>query len=189
MLSQNSLSLLASDEIPDENILYQLGLNESPDLEDIRERLGIIRHKLKFIEQKPAVLVVSQRSGWEVPAGWVPQLVELAGGQTVIESISGNAVPIDLSQVIDADPDVLIIASPNKTLQEGMRQMSGLLALPGFAELNAVKNNRLYLVDGSRYLHQNGVSLADSAEILAEIVHPKQFIFGYEGAAWIKFSV
>jgi len=31
--------------------------------------------------------------------------------------------------------------------------------------------------------------VVDSIEILAEIIYPKQFVFGYEGDGWIKFSV
>jgi len=62
------------------------------------------------------------------------------------------------------------------------------MELPGFGELNAVKNNRIYIVDGNQYFNRPGPRIVDSVEILAEILHPKQFIFGYEGEGWIKFS-
>jgi iron complex transport system substrate-binding protein len=63
-----------------------------------------------------------------------------------------------------------------------------LLNLPGFTELNALKNNRLYIADGNQYFNRPGPRIVDSVEILAEIIHPKLFSFGYEGDGWIKFS-
>jgi len=63
-----------------------------------------------------------------------------------------------------------------------------LLNLPGFAAMKAVKNNRLYISDGNQYFNRPGPRIVDSIEILAEIIHPKLFNFGYEGNGWIKFS-
>ena len=68
-----------------------------------------------------------------------------------------------------------------------MKEVGRLLQLPGFAELKAVKNNRLYIADGAQYF--NDKNTVDSIEILAEIINPKLFVFGYEGAGWIKFEV
>jgi iron complex transport system substrate-binding protein len=31
--------------------------------------------------------------------------------------------------------------------------------------------------------------MTDSIEIMAEIINPKQFIFGYEGNGWVHFNV
>jgi iron complex transport system substrate-binding protein len=31
--------------------------------------------------------------------------------------------------------------------------------------------------------------MVETIELLAEIIYPKQFIFGHEGNGWIKFSV
>ena len=70
-----------------------------------------------------------------------------------------------------------------------MKEIDLLLQRPGFTELNAVKNNRLYIADGNQYFNRSGPRIVDSIEILAEIIHPKQFVFGYEGNGWIRFSI
>jgi len=70
-----------------------------------------------------------------------------------------------------------------------MKEMDVLLHLPGFEDLKAVKNNRLYIADGNQYFNRPGPRIVDSVEILAEIINPKQFIFGYEGNGWIKFGL
>jgi len=70
-----------------------------------------------------------------------------------------------------------------------MKEINILLEQPGFAELKAVKNNRIYIADGNQYFNRPGPRIVDSIEILAEIINPKQFIFGYEGNGWIKFDM
>ena len=74
-------------------------------------------------------------------------------------------------------------------MERTMKEIDILLQLPGFTELKAVKNNRLYIADGNQYFNRPGPRIVDSIEILAEIINPKQFIFGYEGEGWIRFSV
>jgi len=70
-----------------------------------------------------------------------------------------------------------------------MKEVDLLLQLPGFTDMKAVKNDRLYIADGNQYFNRPGPRIVDSIEILAEVIYPKQFIFGYEGRGWIKFSL
>jgi len=55
--------------------------------------------------------------------------------------------------------------------------------------LKAVKNNRVFVADGNQYFNRPGPRIVDAVEILAEIINPKQFVFGYEGDGWIKFDL
>ena len=45
-------------------------------------------------------------------------------------------------------------------------------AKPGWAEIAAVRNGRVYFADGNAYFNRPGPRLADSAEMLAEMLHP-----------------
>jgi iron complex transport system substrate-binding protein len=69
-----------------------------------------------------------------------------------------------------------------------MQQMDGLLQLPGFNDLKAAKNNRVYMADGNFDITDPD-QLVALTEVLGEIINPKQFIFGYEGERWIKFGL
>jgi iron complex transport system substrate-binding protein len=44
-----------------------------------------------------------------------------------------------------------------------------------------------YLTDGNRFFHRPGARLAESLEILAEILHPDGLRFGHEGVGWRCF--
>jgi iron complex transport system substrate-binding protein len=43
------------------------------------------------------------------------------------------------------------------------------------------------VVDGNQYFNRPGPRLADSLEILAEILHPELFDFGHYGDGWMAW--
>jgi iron complex transport system substrate-binding protein len=158
-------------------------------VEDLQERVDIVRHKLKFIENKPTVACIEWLEPMMVSGNWVPQLVDIAGGVSVLAAAGKHSPFIQWVDIQLQDPEVIIVMPCGFSIERTLREMDLLLQLPGFSDLKAVKNNRLYIADGNQYFNRPGPRIVDSIEILAEIIHPKQFIFGYEGDGWIKFSL
>jgi iron complex transport system substrate-binding protein len=158
-------------------------------LEDLNQRVDIIRHKLKFNENKPTVACIEWLEPLMVSGNWVPELVGIAGGIPVLTEKGKHSSYIQWDDLRLADPDILVIMPCGFPIERTLKEMDVLLALPGFTELRAVKNNAVYIADGNQYFNRPGPRIVDSIEILAEIINPKQFIFGYEGAGWIKFSL
>ena len=58
----------------------------------------------------------------------------------------------------------------------------------GWQGLKAVKENKVYVVDGNQYFNRPGPRLVDSAEILAEIINPDYFERKYSENAWIAID-
>ncbi|MBE9585594.1 cobalamin-binding protein [Mucilaginibacter sp. JRF] len=158
-------------------------------IEDLEERINIIRHKLKFIDAKPTVACIEWLDPLMVSGNWIPELVSIAGGKPVLADAGKHSPYVDWDDIRLADPDVIVLMPCGFSIDRTMREISLLLDKPGFAELKAIKNNRLYIADGNQYFNRPGPRLVDSLEIMAEIINPKQFIFGFEGNGWIKFSV
>jgi len=136
--------------------------------EEQQDRVDIIIHKLKFIEQKPNVACIISLKPLVFAGEENAKLISIAGGNAIMNL---------------QNPDVIIVMLADHTIENTMRQMDKLLEISGFNELPAVKNNHLYIADSS-----TGDEV-DTLELLAEIINPKQFIFGYEGERWIKFGV
>ena len=153
------------------------------------ERVDIIRHKLKFIDTKPTVACIEWLEPLMVSGNWVPELVGIAGGVSVLAEAGKHSPFVKWEDIQLADPDIMLVMPCGFPIERTMKEIDLLLQQPGFSELKAVKNNRLYIADGNQYFNRPGPRIVDSIEILAEIIHPKQFIFGYEGNGWIKFSV
>jgi iron complex transport system substrate-binding protein len=63
-------------------------------------------------------------------------------------------------------------------------EMPALVRQPGWNDLRAVRDGRVFLTDGNQYFNRPGPRLIESAEILAEILHPRDFHFGHQGPGW-----
>jgi iron complex transport system substrate-binding protein len=158
-------------------------------LEELNERIDIIRHKLKFSENKPTVACIEWLQPMMLSGNWVPELVNIAGGISVLAEPGKHSPYIQWEDLRAQDPDVIVVMPCGFSIERTLKEIDLLLQLPGFNEIKAVKNNRVYIADGNQYFNRPGPRIVDSIEILAEIIHPKQFIFGYEGEGWIRFSV
>ncbi len=158
-------------------------------LERAEERIDIIRHKLKFISDKPSVACVEWLAPLMIAGNWTPELVQIAGGDPIL-AVNGKHSPfVDFKNLSKEDPDIMIIMPCGFSIARTLQEINQLLDLSGWLDLKAVKNNRIYIADGNQYFNRSGPRLTDSIEILAEIINPKQFVFGYEGEGWIKFNV
>jgi iron complex transport system substrate-binding protein len=158
-------------------------------LEELQERVDIIRHKLKFVESKPTVACIEWLEPLMVSGNWVPELVGIAGGTPLLAASGQHSPYVAWDDIVQADPDIMVVMPCGFHKQRTLKEMELLLGRPGFAALKAVKNNRIYIADGNQYFNRSGPRIVDSIELLAEIINPKQFIFGYEGDGWIKFAV
>lgn len=172
-------------------VALALGVPENGErlTEDLQERVDIIHHKLKFIENKPRVACIEWLEPLMVSGNWVPELVSIAGGSSILAEAGKHSPFVQWSDIQEADPDIILVMPCGFSIERTMKEVHLLLAQPGFSDLKAVKNNRLYIADGNQYFNRPGPRIVDSIEILAEIINPKQFIFGYEGDGWIKFSL
>jgi iron complex transport system substrate-binding protein len=158
-------------------------------LERAAERVDIIRHKLKFISDRPRVACIEWLAPLMTAGNWTPELVEIAGGSPLL-ALNGRHSPfIEFADLLQADPDIIVLMPCGFSVARTLQEINLLLELDGWAGLTAVRNNRIYIADGNHYFNRSGPRLTDSIEILAEIINPKQFVFGYEGEAWIKFNV
>jgi iron complex transport system substrate-binding protein len=71
----------------------------------------------------------------------------------------------------------------NRTRSEAMQ----ITKYAEWLKLPAVKTGKVYITDGNSYFNRPGPRLVDSLEILAEILHPEIFDFGYRGKGWQPF--
>ena len=117
---------------------------------------------------------------------WVPELVELAGGRNLFGEAGKHTGRVSWEGLRAANPDVIIALPCGFDLARARSEMTSLLNRPGWCNLNAVRNQRVFICDGSAFFNRPGPRLVESLEILAEILHPEKFRFGHEGQGWLK---
>lgn len=119
---------------------------------------------------------------------WMPQLIEAAGGHNLFGAAGKHSDWMQWDELASADPDVIVVAPCGYGLERCLEELPLLEAKPGWARLKAVRAGRVYFADGNAYFNRPGPRLADSAEMLAEIIHPELGAARFEGIAWVRHA-
>lgn len=157
-------------------------------VQNLKQRLDDIRTRTSRISGKPRVACIEWIDPLMAAGNWVPELVEIAGGQNLFGEIGKHSPWLEWDAFAPSDPDVIIAMPCGFDIERTMREMAALTAHPGWSELRAVREGRVYLVDGNQYFNRPGPRLVESAEILAEILHPRDFHFGHRNTGWIPLQ-
>lgn len=150
----------------------------------LRARMEAVAARARELGRRPRVAVVEWIEPLMAAGNWMPELVEMAGGENLFGEAGSHTPALDWQSVVAADPEVLFVAPCGLDLDEVRAGCRALQTLPGFAGLRAARDGRVVLADGKAYFNRPGPRLADSLEILAEVLHPEAFDFGHRGRAW-----
>jgi len=118
---------------------------------------------------------------------WTPELIHMAGAVDVLGKPGAHAGRIEFSELAAADPDTIFVTPCGFDLTRTRAEMPALMRLPGWNELRAVREGRVFLGDGNAFFNRPGPRVAEALEILAEALHPAAFRFGHEGKGWERF--
>jgi iron complex transport system substrate-binding protein len=105
----------------------------------------------------------------------VPEVVERAGGNDVLGRAGQASAKIAWQQVIEAQPDVLLLMPCGFDVRRTTREATPLRRLGGWNDLPAVKTGNVFALNGNAYFSRPGPRLVDGLEILGRILHPGHF--------------
>jgi iron complex transport system substrate-binding protein len=130
----------------------------------VSARLDSVKRNAAARAKVPALIVV-----WSEPlsvagkGSVVAELLELAGGRNIAFDTDVPFPTFPIERVLVRAPEVLVVG----THSEGAPPLTPLLR---HTTLPAVKNHRVYLIDGN-LLFRPGPRVADGAERLAQLLH------------------
>jgi iron complex transport system substrate-binding protein len=96
-----------------------------------------------------------------VPGHWLPELVEVAGGDPVLGRPGSHSVRTSWDAVREARPDLLVLAPCGYDAERAAQEPFPDDVAP-----------RVVAVDASAYYARPGPRLADGARVLAHLLHP-----------------
>jgi iron complex transport system substrate-binding protein len=145
--------------------------------EETNEKIVALRERLARVGEAVAGLP-RPRVGcieWLDPpfsAGhWVPEMVRTAGGEELFAGPGQPSARLTWHDVFEAAPEVLVLMpcgfDARRTVEEARR------ILPGWRDLPAVRNGRVWAVDANSYFSRPAPRLVEGVEILARILHPE----------------
>ena len=143
---------------------------------DGRARIAAVETSVARAERKRVVFLE-----WTDPAfcggHWVPEMVALAGGVDPLGRAGGDSVRMSWQDVVDAKPDILIVAPCGYGLSQSEDAARSLPAIPGAT---------VFAVDANAYFARPGPRLAEGVELLAHLFHPEAFAWPHDTRPWAE---
>jgi iron complex transport system substrate-binding protein len=136
----------------------------------LRSRLDEVRRRVAGTPRPRVVALEWLDPVW--PAGhWVPEQIELAGGEPLLASAGEHTSAVDWATVLDARPDVLLLLPCGFPPERTRAELHVLTNRPGWADLPAVRQGAVWVLDGPAYFNRPGPRVVRGAEILAQVLH------------------
>ncbi len=106
---------------------------------------------------------------------WLPAMVRLAGGVEVLGHDGVPSTTAPWQDFIDAAPDVVLAVPCGFDTDRAAVEVDAAATRPGWLDLPAVRNDAVWVGDGSAYFARPGPRMVEGLEILAHAIHPDLF--------------
>ncbi len=156
-------------------------------IREIKNRARKISEKTASLGRRPSVACIEWIEPIMAAGNWMPELVELAGGENLFGEAGKHSGWMTWEELAEKNPEIIAMLPCGFGIERTRSEMGPLASRPGWRDLRAVREGRVYLTDGNQYFNRPGPRLAESLEILAEIIHPGGFDFGHRGRGWEPF--
>jgi iron complex transport system substrate-binding protein len=155
--------------------------------ESLQRRMLDIQSRAKRAGSRPTVAAIEWLEPLMAAGNWVPELIEMAGGKNLFGVPGGHAPWMTWEELVAADPDAIIALPCGFGLRRTRDEMHWLSDRPGWKNLRAVREGRVFVCDGNQFMNRPGPRLVESLQIFAEIVHPGLFEPKLEHVGWERY--
>ena len=132
----------------------------------LERRLAAVRAATDGVD-RPAVLPLEWLDPPFTGGHWVPEMIEIAGGDPLLCVRGGKCPTASWDEIAESRPDV-VVAMPcgwdaRRAREEVLQHADGIMATGA---------ERIWAVDGAASFSRPGPRLVDGTELLAHLLHP-----------------
>jgi iron complex transport system substrate-binding protein len=142
-----------------------VGVNAEPVIRQLQSRMRPARRS-----DPPAVACIEWIEPLMAAGNWTPELIELAGGVDVFGKAGIHSPWITWDDLLERDPDVIIVAPCGFDLKRTRGEMHWLTERPNFGKLKAVRTGRLFLADGNQFFNRPGPRIVETLEMIRQMI-------------------
>jgi iron complex transport system substrate-binding protein len=134
---------------------------------ELQSRLQRVRERVRGL-RRPKVYAMEWLDPPFSAGHWVPEMVDIAGGEEVLGNPGTKSERITPQRVLEAAPEIIVLMPCGFSLERTVQEYRRTDFLPGWT-------GEVYAVDGSSFFNRPGPRLIDGVEILADIFHPSSY--------------
>ena len=145
---------------------------------EIISSLNMRINKIKqvLISNKPKVLGIEWIKPFYTAGHWVPEMIECSGGINMITKNGEHSRKMDIIEIENADPDVVILMPCGFDVQRTISEYEKYLRNDSrWNQLRAVRERKVFAVDANSFFSKPSIRVITGIEILAKILHPEIF--------------
>lgn len=140
----------------------------------LEERIKKIKNKQ--IDEKPKVLAIEWLEPFFTAGHWVPEMIEIAGGENSISKTGEHSRRMNFEEVSKSEADIIILMPCGFDTKRTVSEYKNILEKDEkWNSLKAVQNNAVFAVDANSFFSKPSIRTIEGIEILASIIHPDKF--------------
>ncbi len=163
-----------------------LGVTESSkeSVQKLKARVVQVIEQVCMRRKRPTVACIEWLDPLMSAGNWIPEMVDLAGGKNLFGEPGKHSPWLNWDEIVKANPEIIVIFPCGFDLERTNREIDVLKNKSEWPKLQAVRERKVFLADGSQYFNRPGPRLVDSLETFAQMFHPDAFSFNHAG--WEK---
>lgn len=140
----------------------------------LQDRVDTILQHRPDPSQPPQVVCLEWTDALRCHGLWMPEIIELLGAEDSFGNPGEHGRVIEWDDIVAYDPEVLLVSPCGRTIPEIQQDMEHVVNRPGWSELAAVKNDRVYLLNGE-ISSRHGPRVVRALELVAKTLYPETF--------------
>lgn len=159
-------------------------------VERMKDRIRLVQGLAKG-RQKRRVLCLQWMDPLFAAGAWVPELLSLAGGESVAAEAGGPSVALTEESLTNVRPEVVIFAICGCDLKQSVKEVTSAAKRGILEHVERVKVGKLAMavVNAAKLFSRPGPTLIESLEVIAEVLYPESQPFGHRGKLWTSLEL
>jgi iron complex transport system substrate-binding protein len=142
-------------------------------VDKLKSRIERVRSLLAEEKDRPRVFCMEWLDPPYVAGHWVPEMVEIAGGDCVLGKPGEPSFRVSWEEILNRAPQVIILMPCGFDIDKTLEEVDVLTSIDSWYKIPAVRKGHVYLVDANSYFSRSGPRVVDGLEIMSRILHPE----------------
>lgn len=154
---------------------------------DLKARMDGLSRRALEQTMRPKVAFIEWIEPLMTGGNWMPELIEMAGGVNLFGRAGKHSPDLSWDALAQGNPDVIVVAPCGFDMVRTGQEMHFMSDRKEWKQLQAVREGRVFIADGNQFFNRPGPRVAESLQILCEILHPHEFEPALHETGWLRF--